>query len=157
MRTIPAVPMDSQLHHANDEHAIIPEAQFWEHVHQPKNVGELTEPDGHAIGVGSCGDSLQICLRIRNECIEDIKQLPNGCSYTVACGSAMSQLAKGQGIEDALNLEPADIEKALGGLPEDHLHCARLAINTLGEAIADYFRCRTSYKISPKNETSPIA
>jgi len=29
---------------------------------------------------------------------------------------------------------------ALGGLPEDHMHCARLAVNTLGEAIADYYR-----------------
>jgi len=38
-----------------------------------------------------------------------------------------------------LELEPHDVVTALGGLPEDHLHCARLAVNTLGEAIADYY------------------
>jgi nitrogen fixation NifU-like protein len=32
------------------------------------------------------------------------------------------------------------VENELGGLPEDHKHCARLAVNTLGEAIADHYR-----------------
>jgi nitrogen fixation NifU-like protein len=43
-------------------------------------------------------------------------------------------------LDHALELEPHDVAGALGGLPEDHLHCARLAVNTLGEAIADYYR-----------------
>jgi hypothetical protein len=43
------------------------------------------------------------------------------------------------GSQQALELEPHEVAAALGGLPEDHLHCARLAINTLGEAIADYY------------------
>jgi len=31
---------------------------------------------------------------------------------------------------------------ALGGLPEESLHCARLAAETLKEAIKDYFALR---------------
>ena len=66
--------------------------------------------------------------------------LPQGCVYTLVCASAMSELAKGRDLDQALELEPHDVADALGGLPEDHLHCARLAVNTLGEAIADYYR-----------------
>jgi nitrogen fixation NifU-like protein len=52
----------------------------------------------------------------------------------------MSQLVLGRDLDAALELEPQDVVSALGGLPEDHVHCARLAVNTLGEAIADYYR-----------------
>jgi nitrogen fixation protein NifU and related proteins len=72
--------------------------------------------------------------------IADIKVLPHGCLYTLVCASAMSDLAKGRDLDHALELEPHDVADALGGLPEDHLHCAHLAVNTLGEAIADYYR-----------------
>jgi nitrogen fixation protein NifU and related proteins len=58
----------------------------------------------------------------------------------VACASAMSTLATGCSIEQALKLQPEDVANELGGLPADHLHCARLAINTLGEAIAEHYR-----------------
>jgi nitrogen fixation NifU-like protein len=64
-------------------------------------------------------------------------------SYTsIACASAMSELARNCKLEQALEISPQDVEAELGGLPEDHLHCARLAVNTLGEAIADCYRRR---------------
>jgi hypothetical protein len=51
-------------------------------------------------------------------------------------------LAKGKTINDALWLEPEDVAREVGGLPENHMHCARLALNVLGEAIADYLERR---------------
>ncbi|SPF50221.1 hypothetical protein SBDP1_850082 [Syntrophobacter sp. SbD1] len=32
------------------------------------------------------------------------------------------------------------LQRPVGGLPEDHMQCARLAINTPGKAIADYYK-----------------
>jgi len=58
-------------------------------------------------------------------------------------------LAQGRSLEEALQLEPEDVAKAFGGLPEDHRHCARLAVNTLGEAIADYYHGHRSGLTSP--------
>jgi nitrogen fixation NifU-like protein len=52
----------------------------------------------------------------------------------------MSELAKGRDLDHALKLEPHDLADDPGGLPEERLHCARLADNTQGEAIADYYR-----------------
>jgi nitrogen fixation NifU-like protein len=69
---------------------------------------------------------------------DPIKVFPHGCVYTLVCASAMSELAKGRDLDQALELDPEEVVAALGGLPKDHMYCARLAVNTLGEAIADY-------------------
>ena len=105
----------------------------------PKNIGTLDNPSGQGAAVGQCGDSIEVSLQIETGAIAEIKVLPRGCIYTLVCASAMSELAKGRKLDQALELEPQDVVAALGGLPEDHLHCARLAVNTLGEAIADYY------------------
>jgi nitrogen fixation NifU-like protein len=114
--------------------------QFLCLARSPKNIGLLDNPSGKGAAVGQCGDSIEVSLRIETGAIAEIKVLPRGCVYTLVCASAMSELAKGRNVDHALELEPHDVVDALGGLPEDHLHCARLAVNTLGEAIADYYR-----------------
>lgn len=113
---------------------------FPRHAQFPVGMGQLPQPLGLATGVGQCGDSVQVGIRVEEDTIRDIGVLPRGCVYTVACASALAALTRGRTVEAALQLSSQDIEKELGGLPEDHLHCARLAVNTLGEAIEDYLR-----------------
>lgn len=114
--------------------------QFLLLARQPENVGLLENPSGKGFAVGQCGDSVEVSLRVDDGSISDIKVLPRGCVYTRVCASAVSRLAMGRDLDGALEIEPQDVVSALGGLPEDHWHCARLAVNTLGEAIADYYR-----------------
>jgi len=114
--------------------------RFIRHVNMPSNQGAIEAPSGRAVGVGQCGDSVEVTLRVESECIRDIRYLPRGCAFTIACSSAMSELAQGRTLEQALEISPQEVESELGGLPEDHRHCARLAVNTLGEAIADCYR-----------------
>jgi len=113
--------------------------QFLALARYPKNIGILDNPSGKGAAMGQCGDSIEVSLRIESGAVADIKVQPRGCVYTLVCASAMSELAKGRDLDQALELEPHQVATALGGLPEDHLHCARLAVNTLGEAIADYY------------------
>lgn len=117
---------------------------FLSHAENPKNLGELAAANGMAVGVGSCGDTLTVKLLVEKGVIEDIKCLPNGCRYTVVCASMVSEIAKGLPLDEALKLQPEDVDTLLGGLPPDHLHCARLAVNTLGEAIEDHL-CRYGF------------
>ena len=117
---------------------------FLSHAENPKNLGELEIVNGMAVGFGSCGDSLAVQLLVTNGMIEDIKCIPDGCLYTVVCASMMSDMVKGLPLDEALKLQPEDVDILLGGLPPDHLHCARLAVNTLGEAIEDY-HCRNGF------------
>ena len=52
----------------------------------------------------------------------------------------MCHLVNGKTLEAALTVMPEDVANELAGLPEDHMHCAALAVNTLGEAIDDYYQ-----------------
>jgi nitrogen fixation NifU-like protein len=117
---------------------------FLWHAREPKNLGCLKNPSGTGTAIGQCGDSIDVSLHIDGGTITDIKVAPRGCVYTLVCASAMSELALGRDLDQALELDPEEVVAALGGLPEDHFHCARLAVNTLGEAIADYYKKASS-------------
>ncbi len=102
------------------------------------NRGRIDNPDGYAKVTGSCGDTMEMFLRLNNEVIEDCQFETDGCGSTQICGSAAAELAKGKSIIQALGLISADnIIKFLGGLPESDVHCAQLAAETLRRAIAD--------------------
>jgi len=107
---------------------------------QPRNIGSMDNPSGKGNAVGQCGDSVEVFLQMIGGIIANIRVVPRGCVYTLVCASAMSELVKGRSLDEALYLEPDEVAAALGGLPEDHMHCARLAVNSLGEAIADYYK-----------------
>lgn len=113
--------------------------RFWNHARFPQHTQALASIDGEAVAVGSCGDAIRIRLAIENDRIVGIQQIPDGCVYTVACASAVTTLVQGMSLEDAQDVQPEQVSNELGGLPEDHLHCARLAVNTVGEAIADHY------------------
>ncbi len=107
----------------------------------PKNVGKIEHPNGHAKLRGTCGDSIEIFLKIDNDDnIIDAKFLTDGCGATVACGSAITELVIGKNLKDVLKIAPYDVIKFLNGLPESSIHCAILAVNTLHAAIARYLR-----------------
>jgi nitrogen fixation NifU-like protein len=114
--------------------------RFLSHVEHPCNMGRLEQANGKATGVGTCGDAIDVYLKVQDKIIQDITHLPHGCLYTIACASAMTCLAKGRHLDEALKLQPQDVAAELDGLPDDHQHCAALAINTLGEAIDDYYQ-----------------
>ena len=126
--------------HDHDPHGHNLAPRFFTHAQMPRHMGTMEGADGRAVGVGTCGDSLEVTLRVTEGAIGDIRHRPNGCVYTVACGSAMSSLAMGRRLDEALVLQPEDVAEELGGLPADHQHCAALAVNTLGEAIDDYYQ-----------------
>ncbi|KMY66961.1 hypothetical protein AAU61_13435 [Desulfocarbo indianensis] len=135
--------MESEL---SKDHELAPgqvDEKFMDHAQFPRNLGVVPQPSGYANGIGQCGDSVEVTLAVDGDLLKDIRVAPHGCVYTVVCASAMSELAKGRTLDEALTLEPEDITRTVGGLPEDHLHCARLAINTLGEAIADHYQKHT--------------
>ena len=105
---------------------------------QPHNVGLMLGPDGYALVCGSCGDTMEMFLRIQDSRIVVAAFMTDGCGPTVACGSILTQMAKGQSLEEAATIEAADLILALDGLPPEHIHCATLAVNTLREAIVDH-------------------
>ncbi len=109
-----------------------------EHMEHPFNVGSIDHPDGMAVINGSCGDTMEIWLKVKDNNICDIKFWTDGCETTIAAGSMATVLAKDKSITEAFNITAQDILEALGGLPGDSQHCAALAANTLRAALSDY-------------------
>ena len=104
----------------------------------PKNIGRLEHSDSHISVTGSCGDTLEICLSIENGRISDIGFMTDGCGATITCASYVTRAAKGKSIEEALEITPEDVVEYFEGLPDEHKHCAKLAVMTLTTAIEKY-------------------
>ena len=117
----------------------------------PKNIGKLENSDSYVSITGICGDTVEIYLVIRNGRISDIKFMTDGCGATIACASYVTRTAKGKSIEKALHIKPEDVDKYFEGLPEEHKHCAKLAVITLAAAI-DKYRTKSSKRISKTNQ-----
>ena len=105
----------------------------------PKNVGEVENQDGiGTVGNASCGDIMQITLRIIDEVIVDAKFKTFGCAAAIATSSTATEMVKGMTVEDALKLTNRKVVEALGGLPAQKLHCSVLAEEAIKKAIEDY-------------------
>lgn len=103
-----------------------------------RNLGEMENADGFGRITGPCGDTMEIWLRVQGNVVVTATFATDGCGATVACGSLLTELARGKTVPQALGISQQDVLDALGGLPEDNVHCALLAVNTLREAIMDY-------------------
>ena len=105
----------------------------------PKNVGEIENPDGTGlVGNASCGDIMQITLKIENNIIVDAKFKTFGCAAAIATSSTATEMVKGMTVEEALALTNRRVVEALGGLPAQKLHCSVLAEEAIKKAIEDY-------------------
>ena len=105
----------------------------------PKNVGEIENPDGvGTVGNASCGDIMQISLKIENDIIIDAKFKTFGCTAAIATSSTATEMVKGLTIEEALKVTNKKVVETLGGLPAQKLHCSVLAEEAIKKAIEDY-------------------
>ncbi len=109
-----------------------------DHAMNPRNLGEIREADGFARVTGSCGDTMEIWLKVKNDTVGQATFLPDGCGPSIASGSMITEMAKGKSIGETLKISRQDVLTALGGLPEESEHCALLAANTLKAAVRDY-------------------
>ncbi len=110
-----------------------------DHWQNPRNFKTLETPDGHARVKGICGDSMEMFLKVRDDKVIDCTFQTDGCGTTIVCGSVATELALGKSFVEALGaVNAAEILKVLGGVPEDSIHCAHLAAETLRHTLADY-------------------
>jgi len=109
-----------------------------DHAMNPRNLGSIENADGFAMVTGPCGDTMEIWLRVKNDRIIEATFMTDGCGTTIATGSMVTELVKGEAISHVLRINQQDVLKALDGLPEESQHCALLAVNTMRAAIGDY-------------------
>ena len=107
-------------------------AQLLDHFENPRNAGEVEQPDASTqIENPACGDVLRLSLKLEGDRIADIRFRAKGCVPAMACGSALTELAKGLSVAQARRLSREDLLRKVGGVPEASNHAGHLAIDTL--------------------------
>lgn len=113
-----------------------------EHFQNPKNVGEISSPDGVGIvGNASCGDIMQIFIKVNGNRISEAMFKTFGCGAAIATSSILTERIKGFTIEEALRISERISEEILSQVPEEKIACFNLAIDALKLAIEE-FKCK---------------
>jgi len=110
--------------------------QTMDHFNRPRNVGTLDSPTAvGAEGVPGRGNYMVIHIRVEAGRVLEIRFQTYGCPGAIACGSAVTEMAKGRTLAEAAAITRDDLDRCLGGLPLGKGHCADLAVRALQDAI----------------------
>jgi nitrogen fixation NifU-like protein len=120
-------------------------AMYMDHALRPKNAGNMEGANGFAAISAHYGSAMEIWLQVDNDMIVEASFWTEGCGSTIACGSMTTEMAKGKTLGEVFEMEPEEIDAALGGLPGEGCTCAKLAVATLKAALRDYL----AYKNEP--------
>ncbi len=121
-----------------------------EYFQNQNNLGIIEGADHCTDLTGPCGDTMKITMNVKGDRIEDAKIQVMGCPGAVASGSAAVALAKGKTLEEAESLTLDELYGELEKMPDQKVHCARLAIKTLQKAVIQY-RDEHSTKVVNEN------
>jgi nitrogen fixation NifU-like protein len=110
-----------------------------DHFNNPRNTGVIENADGVGeVGNPVCGDMMTFYIKVKDNVLEDVKFQTFGCVAAIAVSSIVSEMAKGQKLEDALQINRQKVAESLGGLPPNKMHCSNLGADALALAIKDY-------------------
>ncbi len=113
-----------------------------DHFLNPRNflMGDESKFKYDAAGiVGNpiCGDQMKMFIKVdkKTDKITDIRWKTYGCASAIASTSALSEIAKGKTLDEALKITAKDIDDYLGKLPKHKFHCSVLGHDALKDAI----------------------
>lgn len=111
------------------------------HFSRPHNLGKIKDASGVGeVGNLACGDVMKLYIKVEKGVINDIKFETYGCAAAIATSSAITDMAKGKTVEEALLFNERSVISELDGLPPVKIHCSLLSVDALGEAIYDYMK-----------------
>ena len=111
--------------------------KVYERWRNPRFGGRMESPTGYGRVTGNCGDTMEIFLRLEGEVVSDASFITDGCGCSAVCASVACELAIGKEPEGIEDVTGEMILEILGGLPDDNVHCAFLAAETLQVAADD--------------------
>ncbi len=111
---------------------------FQEMLRRSERYGELENPDGYGKRTGDCGDTIEMFIAVNAGRIAMVTFRIDGCGNTMAAANTVSWLMEGRSLAEAWELIPENVADYLETLPEDHFHCAELAVGAFYNALTDY-------------------
>ncbi len=116
----------------------------------PRFCKVLENADSHAVLTGSCGDTMEIFLKMKGDRVTKASYRTDGCGSSSICGSFAAELSIGKRADEILDMSGKTILEETGRFPKEEEHCAHLAITTLKEAINLYMKNQFLVKYSSK-------
>jgi nitrogen fixation NifU-like protein len=113
------------------------QALILDHYRNPRHHGQLSAPT-HAAAAHNptCGDRLEMQLRVKNGIIVDVKFLGSGCAISQAAASLLSESLVGKTLEEAKGVGKEELLALLGvTLSPNRLKCALLALETFTKTL----------------------
>ncbi len=111
-------------------------AEVLDHFEHPRNAGVVAGADASVrVENPACGDVLEITAKIDAGRIAAICFRARGCVASMACGSALTELARGRSLDAARKLTREELLRAVGGLPQASAHASHLAMDALAAAL----------------------
>jgi nitrogen fixation NifU-like protein len=120
----------------------------------PRYLGKMDNASTSGRVTGTCGDTMEVYLRIEDERIVDASFCTDGCGTSMVCASVAVELAMGKDLDEAAGITGDSVLAFLGGLPEEDRHCAFLAAATVQEAIHNWITLGLAGK-DPRKEGHP--
>lgn len=106
--------------------------ELLDHFQNPRNPGQVETPDSTSrLENPACGDILELSVKLEGNRIAEIRFRAKGCVPSMACGSAITELAKGKSVEEARAITVEDLLRKVGGVPEASSHAGALAMDAL--------------------------
>ncbi len=111
--------------------------RFLEMASTYRHAGVPDAYDATGQSTGQCGDTIQFFISVRHKRIISAMFAIEGCMHTLACANAIVELISTKSVEEAWELTYEEVIENLGGIPEDHEHCAQLAVGALYKTLVD--------------------
>ena len=95
------------------------------------------DPDGYGKNTGTCGDTVEMFLSVRNRRIAKVSFRIDGCANTLACAAAVARLVEGRTLRQAWEITVEQVITHVGNLPPEFEHCAEVAVGALYLALVN--------------------
>jgi nitrogen fixation NifU-like protein len=113
-----------------------------DHFRHPRNYGSLDAPDVSNEQFNPlCGDRIRIELKLEQSKVVAARFKGDGCAISTAAASLLTELIRGEDIEQLPNFPDARLISALeSDIQPARLQCALLPLQALREGLKNYHR-----------------
>lgn len=109
-----------------------------DHFKNPRNFGKLQNPTAScSLYNSACGDKIEIDVILKDNKIEEIGFIGEGCAISTASASMLTEKVWGKDIEEVKKMKAEDILSMLGiTLTPTRMKCALLPLEVLQKAVS---------------------
>jgi nitrogen fixation NifU-like protein len=104
--------------------------------HTPTHAGDLEQSTSNGKqGNPTCGDVVEIALRLSDGYIEEARFRTLGCAVAIAASDLICEMVEGMPSTSAQVLDLTEISERLGGVPEERWQCISAPLAALQDAL----------------------